>query len=255
MPLAAAPGLDSAVAAGLAAGERRALMSAAAVVVTGASTRRTLSDYGIEAERIVVIEPGTDRAPQARGSGAAGPVQLLSVGTITAGKGHDLLIRSLAALPHRNWHLTCAGSLERDSAAVERVYAAVRDERVEPQLSFAGDLDAARLDACYDGADVFVLATLHETYCMAVAEALARGLPVISTRTGAIPELVGDDAGIVVPPADGEALTAALRRVLDDRQVRERLAQGARRAGQRLPSWEDASGKMADALARIADGG
>ena len=54
----------------------------------------------------------------------------------------------------------------------------------------------------YDRTDVFVLATLRETYGMAVAEALAHGLPVVSTSTGAIPALVGTDAGLLVAPGD-----------------------------------------------------
>ena len=59
---------------------------------------------------------------------------------------------------------------------------------LEDRVSLAGDLDAAALAALYDRADLFVLPTLYEGYGMAVAEALARGLPVVSTATGAIPE-------------------------------------------------------------------
>ena len=81
------------------------------------------------------------------------------------------------------------------------------------RVSLAGDLDAPRLSDCYDRADVFVLATLQETYGMAVAEALAHGLPVVSTTTGAIPALVGDDAGSLVPPGEhGSARCGACAR-------------------------------------------
>ena len=84
---------------------------------------------------------------------------------------------------------------------------------------------------------------------MAVAEALAHGLPVVSTTTGAIPELVGDDAGLLVPPGDAEALAEALARVIGDAGLRARLAEGARRVRDRLPSWDDAAGKMSTVLA------
>ena len=73
-------------------------------------------------------------------------------------------------------------------------------------MSFVGDLDAQALETCYSRADVFVLATAQETYGMAVAEAVAHGLPVVATKTGAIPELVGDDAGLLVPVGDAAAL-------------------------------------------------
>jgi glycosyltransferase involved in cell wall biosynthesis len=86
---------------------------------------------------------------------------------------------------------------------------------------------------------------------MAVAEALARGLPVVSTTTGAIADLVGDDAGLLVPPGDAEALAGALGRVVGDNGLRAGLARGARRARGRLRSWEQAVDEMAAALDRL----
>jgi len=86
---------------------------------------------------------------------------------------------------------------------------------------------------------VFVLATLQETYGMAVAEAIARGLPVVSTNTGEIPAIAGD-GGIIVPPGDVPALAAALSSVLGDRELRTRLRNGALQARKRLRSWDEA---------------
>ena len=116
---------------------------------------------------------------------------------------------------------------------------------------FAGDLDAEALQGCYDESDVFVLATLGETYGMAVAEALARGLPVVSTRTGAIPALVGDHAGLIVEVGDEAALARALERVIADAPLRARLAAGAREVRETLPTWEDASVRMAQVLQEL----
>jgi len=92
----------------------------------------------------------------------------------------------------------------------------------------------------------------HEGYGMVVAEALARGLPVVSTATGAIRDLVGDEAGIVVPPGDLAALADALSRVLGDADLRARLADGARRVREHLPTWDAAAVAMAQALERAA---
>ena len=145
--------------------------------------------------------------------------------TLTPRKGYELLMSALAAIPQRNWRLTCAGSLDRDPPTVARVRAQLRDNGLEDRVSLVGDLDAAALAAQYDRADLFVLPTLYEGYGMAVAEALARGLPVVSTATGAIAvDLVGSDAGIVVPPGDLPAFTDALSRVIGDPGLRARLA-------------------------------
>ena len=176
---------------------------------------------------------------------------------LTPGKGHEILIRALAAVPHRHWLLTCAGSLDRDPATVARVRALLRENELEQCVSLAGELDADALEVCYNSADLFVLATLHETFCMAVAEALAHGIPVVSTRTGAIPALVsdGDDesrAGLLAPPGDLPALTEALSQVIGDPRLRIRLTEGARRVRASLRTWDDAVDGMVAALGRVA---
>jgi glycosyltransferase involved in cell wall biosynthesis len=253
LPLAAEIGLDCETAARFKATEQRALAAAALVVVTGRATVAALERYGVEPERIVVVEPGADRAPLAHGSGGSS-AELLCVATANPGKGHDILFRALAMVPHRNWHLSCVGSLERHPPTVEVLRATLRETGLTDQVSLVGERDAAGLNAFYDRADLFVLATLHETYGMAVAEALARGLPVISTATGAITALVGDDAGVLVPPGDVAALAEALSYVLGDARVRAQFAVGARRARERLPTWDEAFGKMSAALERVTLG-
>jgi glycosyltransferase involved in cell wall biosynthesis len=83
-------------------------------------------------------------------------------------------------------------------------------------VSLVGELRDDALESCFDRADVVVLASRQETYGMAVAEALARGIPVVSTGTGAIAELVNHEAGLVVPVDDRAALASALARVIRD---------------------------------------
>src|SRR6185503_11127611 len=132
--------------------------------------------------------PGTDPAPVARGSPHASDedaeLTMLCVATLTPRKGHDILFRALAALPHRHWRLRCAGSLDRDPALVRQLIARLRHEGLEDRVDLLGDLDAERLGVEYDRSDLFVLSTRYEGFGMAVAEALARGLPVVSTATG-----------------------------------------------------------------------
>jgi glycosyltransferase involved in cell wall biosynthesis len=256
LPLAAEIGISRADAIRFEASERRALAAASRVIVTGHATAIELNAYGVRRETIAVVEPGTDRAPLAAGSrgGSPEPLHLVSVAAITPGKGHAILLRALVRLRHRPWHLTCAGSLERHPATV----AGLRDmlaDGLEDRVSFAGELDASALAALYDSADLFVHPTLHETYGMVVAEALARGLPVVSTATGAIPDLVGADAGLLVRPGDADALTDALSAVLMDDHLRDRLAAGARLVRNRLSTWDEASDKMATALARLESDG
>jgi glycosyltransferase involved in cell wall biosynthesis len=276
-PLAAETGIDRALAAALEVSERRALAAVRSVVVTSHATATRLVDYGVTADRITVVEPGTDPAPIARGStlsrersaidhepSAISPepseIALLCVATLTPRKGYELLIRALASIPQRNWRLTCAGSLDRDPLTVAQVRTQLRDAGLEDRVSLVGDLDQGALAEEYDRADLFVLPTLYEGYGMAVAEALARGLPVISTATGAIADLVlgtgsarlqsDHAAGVVVPPGDLPAFADALARVIGDPRLRATLTANARGRRGRLSGWDAAAAAMAKALER-----
>lgn len=247
LPLAATSDLDRDTAARFDEGERRALGAAALVIVTGNATLPLIAKYALPPERVVVAEPGTDRAPLARGS-TGNHLELLSVATLNPEKGHEMLLAALAAVRNVEWRLTCAGSLTRHPDTTVRVRTTIVRLGLEDRVSLAGDLDGPALEACYDRADVFVLATRQETYGMAVAEAVAHGLPVVATMTGAIPELLGDGAGLFVPVGDAPALVAALARVLGDAALRTRLAEGARRMRDKLPTWDETSGRIAAAL-------
>ena len=251
-PLALETGLDAARAAALEDSERRALAAVRHVIVTSRATAAILARYDVAPDRITAVEPGTDPAPLARG-GSPGTVSLLSVATVTPRKGYALLLDALAAVPSDDWRLRCAGSLDRDAATTAAVRSRLSDVRLADRVEFVGDMDADQLAVEYDRADVFVLATLYEGYGMVVAEALARGLPIVSTATGAIPDLVGDDAGIVVAPGDVAALADALSRVISDASLRARLGVAARLVRDRLPTWTDAVDAMARVLTRVRD--
>jgi glycosyltransferase involved in cell wall biosynthesis len=115
-------------------------------------------------------------------------------------------------------------------------------------VSLLGDLDRDALERQYARADVFVLPSYLEGYGMALAEAVAFGLPVISTTAGAIPETVPADGSILVAPGDSRALAKALGMVIDDPTRRAALAAAARAARASLPTWATATAKFAAAL-------
>jgi glycosyltransferase involved in cell wall biosynthesis len=249
MPLAADVGIGVEDARRFEASERRALAAARLVIVTGSAAAGAIEAYGVPSARIAVVEPGTDRAPLAAGS--RDPLHLVSVAAITPGKGHEILLRALGRLRPRNWRLTCAGSIDRHPATTARLREIMRVECFDDRVSLVGELGETELARLYAAADLFVHPTLYETYGMVVAEALARGLPVVASATGAIPELVGDEAGLLVPPGDSDAFAAALSAVIGDDAYRERLAAGARRVRDRLPTWDAAAARMAAALERV----
>lgn len=248
-PLALETGLDAATASMLQESEARALRGARAVIVTSAGTVAAVKALRPDAP-VAVVEPGTDPAPLAHGS-RDGTLQLLSVGSIVPRKGHDTLIDALARLVSSSWRLLCAGSLDRNPAFAASVMESCATGGLRGRVQFPGDLEGGSLTDAYDTADLFVLPTRYEGYGMAVAEALARGIPVVSTPTGAIGELVGDDAGVLVPADAPEALAAVIRQLLEHRGELDRVREGARRRRLTLPTWEAACARMEDVLSSL----
>jgi glycosyltransferase involved in cell wall biosynthesis len=249
-PLAMETGLNVEIAAALEQAERRALAVVRGVIVTSRATARALSAWAVPAQRIGVVEPGTDPAPPARGSGGE-PLELLCVATVTPRKGHAVLVEALGTVAHRAWRLTCVGSLQRCPATVEALRQQIRALRLDAQVRLLGEVDRRTLSNCYAQADVFVLASYYEGYGMALAEALAHALPVLSTRVGAIPETVPEQAGILVSPGDSRALADALACLIEKPALRRRFAQGAALARAALPDWEQAGARFTAEVERI----
>src|SRR3954467_2510617 len=86
---------------------------------------------------------------------------------------------------------------------------------------------------------------------MALAEAIAHGLPVVSTMAGAIPHRIPAGTGLLVPPNDVAALTHALRRLISDRAERQRSATNARMAATQLPTWRESARLFAAAIETV----
>ena len=126
--------------------------------------------------------------------------------------------------------------------------------------TFSGRVDQDALEALYLGSSVFVLPSRHESYGMVLTEAMARGLPVVTTQAGAIPDTVPTEAGMLVPPGDDVALADALRSLLADEQDelagaltrRRTLGQAGYRHAARLATWDHAAAELAQALETLA---
>jgi glycosyltransferase involved in cell wall biosynthesis len=163
------------------------------------------------------------------------------VGTLTRRKGYPVLLRALAMLGDLDWRLTVVGSASWDPGHAREIEELIGKAGLSSRVTVIGEQDEAGLAAFYDQADLFVLASHHEGYGMVLAEALARGLPIVSTTAGAIPDTVPAAAGRLVPPGDADALAAALRAVLTDQDLYQDLKRGAAGARRCLLDWTAAT--------------
>jgi glycosyltransferase involved in cell wall biosynthesis len=253
-PLALDPALDMAQAEMFRQTERAALAAAARVVVTSESTARIVStDYDVPSQRISVVRPGNDPAPPAHGS-SDGVVRLVSVGSVVPVKGYDLLVAALAMLTDMPWRLTIAGDRTRDPAAAARLDADIEVNGLGERVAMLGALPPEGIVELYLTSDVFVLASRFEGYGMALTEAIAHGLPIVSTTAGAISDTVPAGTGLLVPPDDVDALAQALRRLIGDRAERKRFAANARAAASQFPTWRDSARLFAGTIEALDNG-
>ena len=109
----------------------------------------------------------------------------------------------------------------------------------DASIAVRGPVDDATLGAAYAAADLFVLPSRYEGYGIVYAEALAHGLPLIACDVGPVPELIGEEAALLVPPDDAGALSGALDLLLGDPALRGRMSAAACRRANCLPRWED----------------
>lgn len=152
---------------------------------------------------------------------AGDPPTALFLGWVIPAKGIEELLQAWTALGETHWRLVIAGPLEpayhQDLAARHPL----------DRVTFTGALSHSDSMARMAAADLFVLPSHTEGFPNVIAEAMALGRPILATAVGAIPEMLDGGCGCVVPPQDALALRAALRDLMDDAALRERLGQAA----------------------------
>ena len=236
--------------------ERAVLHAAVAVVATSRWTRDWLvRTYCLAPDRVRVVPPGV--APSPVVPGCEPGLHLLCVGAVSPPKGHDVLVAALADVADLEWSCRCVGSVAVDPAFATRVTARAGTTGLADRLTLSGPRVGEELDAVYAAADLVLAPSRTETYGMAVTEALARGVPVIGSDVGGLPEALGAPAGgrrpgILVPPGDPAPLAVALHRWLTDAGFRHDLRLGARERRATLDDWSLTTDRLSRVLTEVA---
>lgn len=239
-PLGDETGLDDDQRGMLLALECQALQSAAGIIVTSAFTRRRLIELGIDASRISVIEPGITPVPVAPADNDT--PRLLCIATLIPRKGQHLLLEALADLKAHDWHCDLIGDDTRDERYTERLRDLITEHQLERRVTIHGAQSPEALEAYWQQSDLFVLPSFYEGYGMVITEALAHGLPVVTTTGGALADTLPASAGVHVPPDDASALRDALRTLLfNDSAQYQSLRLGAIKARESLNDWTGAA--------------
>jgi glycosyltransferase involved in cell wall biosynthesis len=228
----------------------------ALLIAASTALARDLADkYGLPAERICVVEPGSDLPidPNAAGDMRVGRrIALLCVGNWLPNKGVLELLEAVAAVPADLLTLHLAGRIDVEPRYTARVQARISAPDLDGRVVVHGAVTRQDVAGLYAGADAFVLPSYVETYGTVFAEALRAGLPTVGWRSGNLPNLIEDGKeGCLVELGDASGLSRVLHRLAMDDEWRGTLATAARRRGQSLPTWSDAADAFFGALSRL----
>lgn len=233
------------------------------VLTVSESSRRDICDrYGVDPSRVTAIPLAADesfarvdderRLREVRARHATGDRFLLHVGAISPRRNIPRLLEAFARVRALAPDLTLAlaGPVEPPSAPLEPLIARLG---LEGAVRLMGYVPTADLPALYSAALAVVYPSLYEGFGLPVVEAMACGAPVVAGNTSSLPEVAGD-AALLVDPLDTEALTQAIRSVVESRELRAHLS---RAGGERAASfrWEETARRTLEVYRMAAGGG
>jgi len=200
---------------------------ASRIIVIGEFWRRFLvDDLGLPERRVVLVHNGVPLPEKPTTPAAAGPCHILTLGLLGPRKGTPELLRALAdpALAGLDWRATIAGN-----GPVETYRQEALQRGLGERVALPGWVDEDGVRRLLAEADLFVLPSHNEGLPVAILEAMAAGLPVVTTAVGAIPDLVVEgQTGTMVPPGTVEPLAAAIATLVASPERRKAFGQAGR---------------------------
>lgn len=234
-------------------------------IVAGAAGLFALSEFdadllrgmGVPAERIHLVTNGVNEyylaAPSAQEAGKArekfqlgAAPKLLYMGSLHGYKGVDTFLESLKHVKG-DFQAVVAGRFKDPSEPEGLMAKAGLSAGLRKKVVFTGGVSDAELRALYHGCDVFVYPTRGDTLPLVVLEAMAGGLPVVSTTVGGIPFQVQSDCGLLVSPDDPQGVARAVQQLLSDAGRRREMGRNARRRVETVFRWRLAARQAVEA--------
>ncbi len=193
---------------------------AARIIVLGEAWRDFVASRAPRTGNRIVVVPNAAARPSLPHVGGGEEVHILFLGRIGDMKGVPQLGEALARMKDLpNWRATIAGDGHVEAARARAMELGLAD-----RVDLPGWVDGKRVAELIASADILALPSFTENLPLSIVEAMASGLAVVATPVGAIRDIVRDgETGMLVQPGDVDALTAALTRLIGDRELRERM--------------------------------
>jgi glycosyltransferase involved in cell wall biosynthesis len=189
------------------------------ICVSDFTAKQANALLGVEAARLRVIPHGTRFPPGEKA--AEREAVILNVGTIQLRKNIARLVEAFERAAPPPWRLILAG--EPAGYGAEEILVRIADSPARDRIEVTGWVDDETLQHLYRKASIFAFPSLDEGFGIPVLEAMAHGLPVLSSNRSALPEVCGD-ACLLVNPMDSDEVAGGLSRLVEDSELRRRLA-------------------------------
>ncbi len=223
--------------------EKLALSFTHLVITTSEYTTRLIRRDLDPKIPVVTVEPGIEPLASKQNYPLL-PERLITVANILPSKAYEILVEALFHIKDLNWSLQIIGDEEMDSLYTARIKGMIREKGLADRIHFPGSVSDQELWDYYVGSDLFVLPTRHETFGMVIAEAIAAGLPVITTRAGGTPFAFREGCGIMLPANDATLLKQALERCLTDAGLYEGFIKAVSKEKQNYLGWDEAGARI-----------
>ena len=219
----------------------------AIVAVSEYTASQIRSRFGVPAEKIAICSPAAPSvAPRREQTGSC----ILFVGTLETRKNVPALLDAYGRLLTRELRIPPLVLAGRAGAGAETVLNRLKQQPFAGKVEHLGYVSDERRDRLFEQAAMLVLPSLDEGFGMPALEAMTRGVPVVAANRGALPEVVGD-AGLLVEP-DPEALADAMKRILDNPALAQKLREAGLERARRF-TWGASAAKLMDVYRSAID--
>jgi glycosyltransferase involved in cell wall biosynthesis len=232
--------------AALWAGEKLWLSAVQGIIVPSRQLREYLARQGIDKEKITVASPGIAKVPAGclahpKILSENDPITLVTVGTLSRGKGQLDMVHMLTQMPATNFRLHLIGDCAQNTSYTEEIRALIKRSHLQDAIIMHGSMPHQAVFELLPQCDLYLSASSYESYSMATAEAVVHGLPVLAYATGAIGDWIEDGVnGVLIELGQSAQFFQALRRLLTERDLLNQLRHNAwaRTANLAFNSWD-----------------
>ena len=231
--------------------EKRYLASVDGCICVSRTTAQDVEDLVGRTRPLVVAPPGGDRltgkitAEQIVAKALEpGPLKIISVANLIPRKGIHTLITALASLPHNDWQLTVAGSLNMDTSYVGSIRRQIEQEKLTHRISLLGKVSDDELALLLPQYHLLTVPSSYEGFGIVYLEGMQFGLPAIAGTAGAAKEIITHGSnGFLVPPGNPEALAHHIKLLIRDRELLQKMSLAAHQTVAAHPTWNDSAGR------------